>query len=774
MKSDVKIVSPSFLQTNFVPSKFLPSGKDEYYIRDLQLKASNSFSADTKWRHLTLSEISILEKNENTCENWDNIYIIDNKNNNLLYLSNIKNNNFYGLVRIGEISNAALSYDDLIIPIGITNSTIISCEIGNNCAIHNVKYLSHYIIGNQCILFNIKEIITTHQAKFGNGFIKQGENQDDRRQIEVMNEAGCRKVTPFQGMIAADAYLEAKFIDDYLFQDRLLYITQNSLNSELCKDKKFYLNNKHGFYGTIDNNCVIKNCVNIIDLKVGKECYIQGITKLKNITINSSSLSPTKIRDGVILENGIVGYGCEVFNNCIAKDFILGENCKLENGARFINSILGDNSTVACCEVLNNLIFPGHEQHHNNSFLIASLLKGQTNIAAGATIGSNHNSRSADNEIEAGRGFWPGLCSSIKHSSKFACFVLLSKSDFPCEMNIPLPFALVNNNPTTNQLEIMPAYWWMYNMYALQRNSWKYQDRDKRIYKTQNIEFDYLAPDSIEEIRKAKILLQIWTARAFLKYQYPNNNNEEEAYSIDDLKDLGYKLLNNKNLENIKLINSLSIFGTGMEKGSRKVKILKTFNSYQAYGDMIIYYTAKNILTLLEIYPNINFKEINEKVNILSDKYSTYSYEKNWLNLGGQLVNKRDFEDLRNDICSGTINSWDEIHNRYNILFEKYPIDKILHAYFLICESLKVKEMDNESWAYVLNKAKEIQKDIDKQTKLTRKKDDENVFRKATYRNEQEQKAALGSVEENSFVKLTNKESIKFYEKIDFLLKKEI
>ena len=90
--------------------------------------------------------------------------------------------------------------------------------------------------------------------------------------------------------------------------------------------------------------------------------------------------------------------------------------------------------------MLNNLIFPAHEQHHNNSFLIASVVLGQSNMAAGATIGSNHNSRANDNEVQAGRGFWPGLCTSIKHSSRFASFVLLAKGDYPAELNIPLPF----------------------------------------------------------------------------------------------------------------------------------------------------------------------------------------------------------------------------------------------------------------------------------------------------------------------------------------------
>ena len=63
-------------------------------------------------------------------------------------------------------------------------------------------------------------------------------------------------------------------------------------------------------------------------------------------------------------------------------------------------------------------------------------------MAAGATIGSNHNSRGADGEIIAGRGFWPGLCVSLKHNSKFASFTIIAKGDYPAELNIPIPFSL--------------------------------------------------------------------------------------------------------------------------------------------------------------------------------------------------------------------------------------------------------------------------------------------------------------------------------------------
>ena len=147
----------------------------------------------------------------------------------------------------------------------------------------------------------------------------------------------------------------------------------------------------------------------------------------------------------------------------------MASHSQLKYGARLINSYLGNNSTISCCEVLNSLIFPAHEQHHNNSFLCASLLMGQSNIAAGATIGSNHNSRSPDGEIVAGRGFWPGLCVSLKHNSKFASFTILAKGDYPYELNIKLPFSLISNDVKNDQLIVMPGYWFSYNMYALSK-----------------------------------------------------------------------------------------------------------------------------------------------------------------------------------------------------------------------------------------------------------------------------------------------------------------
>ncbi len=61
----------------------------------------------------------------------------------------VKNCKFYGLVRIGKLESFSLEFHNIRLPVGLYNSTIISCDFGDNVVINNVNYLSHYIIGKK-------------------------------------------------------------------------------------------------------------------------------------------------------------------------------------------------------------------------------------------------------------------------------------------------------------------------------------------------------------------------------------------------------------------------------------------------------------------------------------------------------------------------------------------------------------------------------------------------------------------------------------------------
>ncbi len=712
---------------------FLPEGKDEYYLRNEQIAAKGY-----KWRALTAQEIVALEANGNRCSRWDLVLVEDPFDTSVIH-----NNLFAGLVRIGACRRGSLSYHDFIVPTGITNSRIYACDIGRTCAVHEVLCLSRYIIGDSAILCKIDEMVTTNHAKFGEGIIKEGEDESVRVCIDPVNEAGGRSILPFESMICADAYLWAMYRDDTALMKRLKEITQNSADA------------KRGWYGTVGDYSVIKSCQVIKDVKTGSGVYIKGANKLKNLTIKSSMGNTSQIGEGVELVNGIVGYGCHVFYGVKAVRFVLGDNSSLKYGARLINSMLGDNSTVSCCEVLNNLVFPFHEQHHNNSFLIASLVMGQSNMAAGATVGSNHNSRGNDGEIIAGRGFWPGLSSTLKHHCRFASFTLLTKGSYPAELNITLPFSMVLENRKLDHLEVMPAYWWMYNMYALERNSWKYKARDKRKAPVQYIESDYLAPDTVKEILEGMRLLELWTGKAWFKAKEERSagNIDESRTSLpsdEECADKGRELLSSYPDE----ISSLFVLGEMMERAKRPVRILRPAEGWKAYREMLTFYGVKTIVEYLAKY-GIRYEHFAAQC--------PHKISLNWVNMGGQLVPEEKVNTLRASIRRGIISSWQEIHAQYDAWQAEYPKDKVENAYAVLRIITRDEQVSAQRWNALLDEAKRIRIYIEEQVFFTKRKDYDNPYRMITYRNKDERDAVLGKLEDNPFIAAAKEETARFF-----------
>src|SRR5690606_19883364 len=120
---------------NFIPGEYLPEGKDEYHLRNIQ--NTNGI----KYRQLTAYEIEVLVRNRNTSDNWNNILVSD-----YFQPEQVQDCKFYGLVRIGKLEPVFLEFHSLRRPVGLYNSTIISCDFGDNVVVDNVNYISHYII----------------------------------------------------------------------------------------------------------------------------------------------------------------------------------------------------------------------------------------------------------------------------------------------------------------------------------------------------------------------------------------------------------------------------------------------------------------------------------------------------------------------------------------------------------------------------------------------------------------------------------------------------
>ena len=142
---------------------------------------------------------------------------------------------------------------------------------------------------------------------------------------------------------------------------------------------------------------------------------------------------------------------------------------------------------------------------------------------------------------------------------------------------------------------------------------------------------------------------------------------------------------------------------------------------------------------------------------------------RDWINLGGQLMKSSDFDSLRADIRSGKLDNWESIHKRYDEIWARYPMDKLRHGYRALCGLYNVDRLSISDWADALEREIQNQKFIREQVRATRRKDYENPFRKTTYRSDAEMKAALGTLEENSFVKQNDVETEKNIKKLQTL-----
>lgn len=302
----------------------------------------------------------------------------------------------------------------------------------------------------------------------------------------------------------------------------------------------------------------------------------------------------------------------------------------------------------------------------------------------------------------------------------------------------------------------MPGYWFLYNLYALARNSWKYVDRDKRTERIQNLEYDYLAPDTINEIFTAMQLLENATGKA-----YAQTGAKEKEFA--DHAAAGKFLLKSGN----RIVNDLEIFAENTENSKRKVCLLKVLPAYKIYEDLVKHYGTMQLLSFIKENNFISFEDLKAALPAKPSRNE-------WLNIGGQLMPATDIDVLKEKIKTGKIKSWDTVHEFYTSQGEKYLQQKLKHALAALSEitGINLKKMDAHQFNNLLNGAVATKEWITKGINDSRAKDYTNPYRKIVYESIGEMNAVLGKLEENSFIKQQVQELHSFKSSITSLKKK--
>jgi hypothetical protein len=214
------------------------------------------------------------------------------------------------------------------------------------------------------------------------------------------------------------------------------------------------------------------------------------------------------------------------------------------------------------------------------------------------------------------------------------------------------------------------------------------------------------------------------------------------------------------------------VHAPGFEKGHRSAIILRVREAYEAYGQMLHHYACSNLVEWMEADADRTYAAMSDA---LAGPRIT-----SWVNLGGQLVPEADVDALRTEIGTGGVDSWDAIHDRYDELWAAYPLAKQRHAFavygLLVAGGGTGKAPgtpDVSVWRGFLERGIAIQELIRDRVFESRKKDHDNPFRRATYRNEEEMLAALGTVDENSFVIRVREETDAYRERVKALVARE-
>jgi hypothetical protein len=285
----------------------------------------------------------------------------------------------------------------------------------------------------------------------------------------------------------------------------------------------------------------------------------------------------------------------------------------------------------------------------------------------------------------------------------------------------------------------MPGYWFLYNFYALARNAWKYQDRDNRKNIDQYFEYDYLAPDSVNELIKGREVIAIAVAKAQLLKE-----KKSAQITENQLLQLGCKLLSTKTK---KEIDQLDVFVDGFENSKRKTRLIKCHDAFAIFEKMIFIYGMDQLM--LKLNQN-GLKGLSAKVKAIK----TTGAATEWSNIGGQLIPSKSVQSMLQQIKTDKLASWNAVHQYYQKETATYLAKKNLHALHCLelIEGTTISGLSHKKLNEWIDRYQIIKEEITQKIKSSRAKDYTNPFRKMVYQNQAEMDAIVGNLNDNSFI----------------------
>ena len=411
-----------------------------------------------KLRNLTAEEVSTLEKNGNRCEDWNRVLVEPNFDP-----ARVQRSVFMGDVRLPAFYGTLLLPGDVSFPTGIYDSLVHNCIV-ENALVYKVSMLSNVLVRSSAVIHNVGTLVSSGKINFMIG-----------SSMSVGNEMGGRELFVFPD-ITMD-----------LVEAQLFHKAESDVQQSFEEQLKNFREEISLPFGVVGKGAVVSNTNIVRNSWIGAHARVEGAAKIRNTIILSSLEESTHIYDSVIIENSDLQMGVKVHTGAEVQRSVLMSRSKVGCKAIVKSSIVAPCCHIEEGEVNSSYMGPLTQMHHHSLLIAALWPEGCGNLGYGANVGSNHTGRMPDQEIMPGQGMFFGLGVNVKFPANYreSPFTLIASGVTTMPQRVKFPFSLIRSGDPqlmgvpARLNEILPAWNYARNAYALDRNIYKYAQRGK-------------------------------------------------------------------------------------------------------------------------------------------------------------------------------------------------------------------------------------------------------------------------------------------------------
>ena len=504
--------------------------------------------------------------------------------------------------------------------------------------------LHNVMVGDNCCIENVKNYIANYQI----GDYTFIENVDiilvdgiskfgNGVEVAVLNETGGREVMLHDRLSAHEAYIMA------LYRHRPALIEKMKAIVEKHADDCASSRGRIGHHVTIVDSGYIKN------VKIGDYCKIEGAGRLKNGSLNSNEEAPIHIGYGVVCDDFIVSSGSSIEDGTTLTRCFIGQACHFGHNYSASDSLFFSNCQEENGEACAIFAGPFTVTHHKSTLLIAGMFSFM-NAGSGSNQSNHMYKLGPIHQGAMERGAKTTSDSYILWPAKVGAFSLVMGRHVNNADTSNLPFSYLIEQQNTTYL--VPGV----NLRSVGtiRDAQKWPKRDKRKdpFRLDQINYNLLSPYTIQKMMKG---------RQILKDLRRVSGETSETYSYQSAK-----------IKNSSLNKGIKLYETAIHK-----------------------FLGNSLIKRLE---EIKFQSDEEiRARLIPD---TEIGTGEWVDVSGLIAPKSEIEKLMTNIETGTLDSVDQMHERFVEMHRNYytyewtwAYQEILSFYRLQPEQITAKDV---------------------------------------------------------------------------------